>query len=67
LELLHVLNWRICRSGNGILNWVYASANEINFNNKIEGNQVLAIEIELYKNLRLCALKKYLQQRWNGE
>jgi hypothetical protein len=41
-----VLNWRLYKSGEGILNWVYASSNEMNFSSKIEGNQVLAIEME---------------------
>jgi hypothetical protein len=41
-----VLNWRLCKSGEGILSWVYASFDEINFSSKIESNRVLAIEME---------------------
>ncbi len=41
-----LLNYKFCCSGEGILNWVYARFNEINFSNKIEGNMMLAIKIE---------------------
>ncbi len=41
-----VLNWRLCKSGDRILRWVYASVDEISFSIRIEGNQFLTIEIE---------------------
>jgi hypothetical protein len=41
-----VRSWKLCRNGDGILSWVYAHANEISFSSIIEGNWVLAIEIE---------------------
>ncbi len=42
----YVLSWRLCKSGERILSWVYVGANEINFNSKIEDNKVFVIEIE---------------------
>jgi hypothetical protein len=33
-----VLSWRLYRSGDGMLNWVYACVNDINFSARIEGN-----------------------------
>jgi hypothetical protein len=41
-----VLSWRLCKSGDRILRWVYASVDEISFSIRIEGNQFLTIEIE---------------------
>jgi hypothetical protein len=41
-----LLNWRLCCSGEGVLSWIYARSNDINFNNKIKGNMMLAIKIE---------------------
>ncbi len=40
------LSWKLCRRGKGLLSWVYACTNEISFNSKIEGNHILAMEIE---------------------
>jgi hypothetical protein len=42
----YVLSWRLCKSGEGILSWVYVGANEINFNSRIKDNWVLVIESE---------------------
>jgi hypothetical protein len=33
-----VQSWKLCKSGDWILNWVYAGVDEINFNSRIEGN-----------------------------
>jgi hypothetical protein len=41
-----VLSWRLCKSGEIFLNWVFASSNEMNFSSEIESNKVLAIEME---------------------
>jgi hypothetical protein len=41
-----VLSWRLCKSGEGILSWVYVGANDINFNSRIKDKWVLVIEIE---------------------
>jgi hypothetical protein len=30
----------------GLLNWAYASSNEVNFNNKIKGNKMFVVEME---------------------
>jgi hypothetical protein len=40
------LNWKLCRGSERLLSWVYVGVNKISFSNKIEGNRVLAIEIE---------------------
>jgi hypothetical protein len=41
-----LLNWKLCRGGKGLLSLVYEGANEISFNSKIEGNLIIAMEIE---------------------
>jgi len=41
-----ILSWKLYRSVQGNLVWAYASFDDIHFNNKIEGNQVLAMKLE---------------------
>jgi hypothetical protein len=41
-----VLSWRLCKSGDRILRWVYVGADEISFSSRIDDNRVLTIEIE---------------------
>jgi hypothetical protein len=41
-----LLSWKLCKRGEGLLSWVYANVDEISFNSKIEGNCILAMEIE---------------------
>ncbi len=40
------LSWKSCKRGEGLLSWVYASADEISFSSKIESNYILAMETE---------------------
>ncbi len=51
-----VLSWRLCKSGDRILRWVYASADEISFSIRIVGNRVLAIEMEEERRLNFAKI-----------
>jgi hypothetical protein len=51
-----VQSWKLCKSGDGILSWVYAGVDEISFSSRIEGNQVLAIEIEEERKLNFTKI-----------
>jgi hypothetical protein len=33
-----VQSWKLCKSGDGILSWVYVNVDEISFRSRIEGN-----------------------------
>ncbi len=51
-----VISWRLCKSGNKVLSWVYVGANEIRFSSRIKGNQVWAIKIKEEQRLNFVEI-----------
>ncbi len=43
----HVLSWKLCRNGKGVLVWVFVGADDIQFNNKVNNNIIMALKIEV--------------------
>jgi hypothetical protein len=43
----HVLSWKLCRNGKGVLVWVFAGLDDIQFTNKVDNNRTMALKIKV--------------------
>jgi hypothetical protein len=44
-----VLSLKLCKNGKGVIVWVYVGCNDVDFNNKVEGNKLLITKLKKKK------------------